>query len=250
MKFNICVAIPIKSSDIGQYKSTVKEALEANPEFIELRFDYMNDINSLTSEFIKELKKLIQTNISVIFTMRSHSEGGQINIIEKERLEIIKRLIEAHPDYLDIEMKSDTAILKEIINLTQRNNVNLIFSSHDFNKTPSYEESKEIVSSFLDKLVNDFQVDTKYVNEFVYKIIFTAQNFDDNLVPLELCKAFSEDNKKIISFCMGKFGIFSRIACVKVGSFLTYASLAETTAPGQIHVKKIRKFYNLIFNNL
>ena len=49
---------------------------------------------------------------------------------------------------------------------------------------------------------------------------------------------------------MGELGIFSRIVCPLAGSFLTYASFEEKTAPGQLNIKKMREIYNLIMNNL
>jgi len=49
---------------------------------------------------------------------------------------------------------------------------------------------------------------------------------------------------------MGELGIFSRIACVLTGSFLTYASLEEKTAPGQINIDEMREIYHLFSNFL
>ncbi len=40
---------------------------------------------------------------------------------------------------------------------------------------------------------------------------------------------------------MGELGIFSRIMCTLAGSFLTYASFEEKTAPGQLNIKKMRE---------
>ena len=45
-------------------------------------------------------------------------------------------MVEAKPDYLDLEIKSDIKILKIITNLAYKNNVDLIFSFHDFEDTP------------------------------------------------------------------------------------------------------------------
>ena len=73
----------------------------------------------------------------------------------------------------------------------------------------------------------------------VLKIIHTANKFSDNFVPLDLCEYYK--NKRIISFCMGNLGIFSRIFCLKAGAFLTYGSIEELTAPGQIKIEEIRK---------
>ncbi|MFW9785828.1 MAG: type I 3-dehydroquinate dehydratase [Candidatus Heimdallarchaeota archaeon] len=52
-----------------------------------------------------------------------------------------------------------------------------------------------------------------------------------------------------MSFCMDDIGIFSRLMCVKLGSFLTYAALDEQTAPGQIHVKIMQELYEIFSNN-
>ena len=89
------------------------------------------------------------------------------------------------------------------------------------------------------------------IKKVIYKIIFTAQVFEDNLVPIKICNSlFEKDkNKSVISFCMGELGIFSRMMCVKAGSFLTYASLGERTAPGQIDIRKMREVLKLLSNN-
>ena len=247
MKFNICVAIPIKSADLKQNETIINKILTENPEFIELRFDYIDNKQGLTRDFVKKLLKIIQPYTRAIFTMRDSSEGGQMDLSNHERMMILETLIKAQPEYLDIEMNSDVDILKQVIKLAVKNKVSLIFSSHDFKKTPSYEKAYEIIDSFLKKLINELKLDDSLVRSSIYKIIFTAQKFEHNVVPLKLCKAFSQKDMKIISFCMEEMGIFSRTSCVNVGSFLTYASLEDKTAPGQINIKKMREIYELLF---
>ncbi len=249
MKFNICVAVPIKSSDLEQNTTIIKKILTENPEFIELRFDYIDNKQKLTREFVEKLLKIIQTNTRAIFTMRDSSEGGQMELNNHERVQILETLIQAQPEYLDIEMNSDMSILKQIISLAVKNKVNLIFSNHDFEETQNYEKTVKIIDSFTNRLKNELKTDSKIVDTSIYKIIFTAQNFEDNLIPLKVCKYFSEKNRKVICFCMGELGIFSRVSCVKSGSFLTYGSFEDKTAPGQINISKMRKFHQLLFNN-
>ena len=249
MKFNICVAVPIKSGDLKQNETRIKQIVKENPEFIEFRFDYIKDIQRITPTFLKDLLNLIKPNISSIFTFRDSSEGGQIEVVQSERLKIITLLIEAQPQYLDIEMNTDRETLRKIINLANNNNVKLIFSYHNFEKTPVYEDGFNIIEKFKEKLLNNYLVDFKIIKKIIYKIIFTAQNFEDNLIPIKICKKFldKEKTKRIICFCMGGLGIFSRITCVKAGSFLTYASLEDRTAPGQINVKLMREIHELLF---
>ena len=94
-------------------------------------------------------------------------------------------------------------------------------------------------------------VDFLSIKESIFKMIFTAQKFEDNLIPMKICRDLLERNKckSVISFCMGELGIFSRIMCVIAGSFLTYASLEERTAPGQINIRNMREILQTVSNN-
>lgn len=251
MKPNICVALPIKSGNVKEKNEIIKKVLESKPDLIEFRFDYIEEISQLTPDFVKGLLNLIKPDVMSIFTFRDPSEGGQCAINQAERLKIINLLIEAHPDYLDIEMNTEIEHLSEIINLANKNEVKLIFSYHDFEKTPSFEAASEIFEGFKDKLLTNHLIDFLTFKGVTFKIIFTAQSFEDNFIPIKLCKVVSEKEKDqgIISFCMGELGVFSRITCVKFGSFLTYGSLEDKTAPGQINIKKIRELHQLLFSN-
>ncbi|MFX1296109.1 MAG: type I 3-dehydroquinate dehydratase [Promethearchaeota archaeon] len=250
MKYNICVAIPIKSGNLEENKEIIGKVLESKPDLIEFRFDYIDDISQLTPDFFKNLLNLISSDILSIFTFRDPAEGGQCVLNEAEHLTIIKLLIEAQPEYLDIEMNTEIEKLREIINFANENKVKLIFSYHDFEKTPSFEVASNIFESFKDKLLGNHLIDFLMFKEIIYKLIFAAQSFEDNFIPIKLCKVISEKEKEqgIISFCMGELGIFSRITCVKFGSFLTYGSLEDKTAPGQLNIKKIRELHQLLFN--
>ena len=247
MKYKICVPIPVKSANISEIKPILDKTIKKAPNLIELRFDYINNVQNLTLDFIKELKNIINPNAPVIFTFRDSSEGGKIKINQKERFKILKMFIEAKPDYIDIEMNAEQNFLYEFINLATQNGVKIIFSYHNFEKTTILDEGIKLIQNFQNKLKKEFSLESKITGKSIYKVIFTAQTFEDNLTPLKLCKYFSKNNREVISFCMGEIGIFSRITCVKFGSFMTYGSLDEKTAPGQIKIEKIREYYNLLF---
>jgi 3-dehydroquinate dehydratase type I len=155
-------------------------------------------------------------------------------------------IIESKPEYLDIEINSTDKILGEVIPLASNNKVRLIYSFHDFEKTPNYTEASKILENFLNKLKTEFLVDQKMIERSIFKLIFTAQSFEDNFIPLQLCKLKSSKKLCLISFCMGDLGLFSRILCIFSNSFLTYSSFKEKTAPGQINISALREILNLI----
>ncbi|MFX1575308.1 MAG: type I 3-dehydroquinate dehydratase [Promethearchaeota archaeon] len=247
---NICIPIPINTSQLDENITSIRKILAENPEFIEFRFDFIDNVEELTSEFISKLIKSINTDVSTIFTFRDYSEGGHNQISIDKHSSLMKSLIEAQPDYIDIELRSNIMLLNQIINYAIINRVKIIFSYHNLETTPPYQEALNLINSLKNKIINECSPNLNDLQDIIYKFIFTAQTFEDNLVVLNLCKYFREKNQKIISFCMGELGIFSRIVCTLTGSFLTFASLEKTTAPGQLNIKKMKEFYRLISINL
>ena len=250
MKYNICVPIPVKSLNVSEITPTIDKVINFNPNFIELRLDYISDIQKITKDFIVNLINRIQPKIPVICTLRDISEGGKNEIDDNERLQIIKRLIESEPRYLDIEINTESNMLSEIISLASQHEVTLIFSFHDFEKTPTYADAIKILEDTFKKFKNKLLIDQKTIENCIFKLIFTAQTFEDNLVPLELCKTKSSKKLRLISFCMGDLGLFSRILCIFSNSFLTYSSYSEKTAPGQINITKLREILSFLNFNI
>jgi 3-dehydroquinate dehydratase type I len=245
MKSNICVPIPIKSADILEFKTRIEKVIEYNPDLIELRYDYINDPKLITKKFAKNLMDNITPRIPVIITFRNHNEGGQMKIKEIARFNIFKILVLSQPNYLDIEMSTEKKFLSELIDLANQNDVKLIFSHHNFKETPSYDHIEAQIQEFLKKLKLEFGFNSGMLEKTILKLIFKANSFRDNLILLKLCKEFSENKINIISFCMGNLGIYSRILCVLNGSYLTYGSIVEETAPGQPKINDIREALSL-----
>ncbi len=246
MNYNICIAIRVKSAKLGEIKTLLDKGIKKKPNFIELRFDYIDNVQSLSLKFVKDVLNIINHRIPVVFTFRNSLEGGQSNISQKERFKILKMFIEAKPEYIDIEMSTPENFLYNFITLASQNGVDLILSYHNFEKTNDLEEIITFITNFNDKLDQNVTLKSEIDLKIVYKAIFTAQTFKDNLIPLKLCKYFANFPRKLISFCMGTTGIFSRIMCVIVGSLLTYASIEEKTAPGQINIDDMREIYKFI----
>ncbi len=243
---NICIPVPVETNEIHQLKKKIDEILKLGPNIIEFRLDYIKDIESLTLNFLKELLNLIGVKIPVILTFRKFSEGGKLDIADKKRFDIINQVINLSPTYVDIEMDNDDEFLQNAIKKASNKNVKIIFSYHNFDKTPDYETVIEILSKFkakFDKLTVNLE---KSPSNYLIKLIFYAKNFEDNIIPLRICRELGTENQKIISFCMGELGILSRIFCLKAGSYLTYGSYKEQTAPGQISITTIREILKYV----
>ncbi|MFX1477976.1 MAG: type I 3-dehydroquinate dehydratase [Promethearchaeota archaeon] len=246
MKYKICVPIPIKSVSISANINLINNVKDLNPNLIELRLDYIEDFQYITKDFIASLLVHIQPKIPVICTFRDSSEGGQAKVNVNDRVKLLKTIIEAHPTYIDLEMHIDNHILGELIQLASQINTKIIYSYHNFEKTPSFNEMSNLLDTFLYRLKNQFRINTKTLEESIFKLIFMAKTFEDNLIPLKLCKIKSSKELRLISFCMGDLGLFSRIFCNFSGSFLTFSSIQDKTAPGQININGLREILQLL----
>lgn len=240
----ICLALPIKTGKLNQIEQLISEVLEEKPDLIELRFDYIDDVSHITHSLLKKLLDL--TEIPFIFTFRSKLEGGHIELPDSERLAILETLIHTKPQYIDIELKSSLDLLQEVLILCKSEKVSPILSYHNFRGTDSINEAIQLIENCKKKISPILKSSQDPPLPLIFKLIFTATQFEDNLIPLKLCKRVQNKNHKVISFCMGELGLFSRVICVRAGSYLTYASLHEKTAPGQIGIEKLKEIYSVI----
>ncbi|WP_461863132.1 type I 3-dehydroquinate dehydratase [Thermococcus sp.] len=166
-------------------------------------------------EGIERLKPFAE---KLIVTVRSKEEGGFREISDEERLELFGEFMRIKPAFVDIEFKS--AISKNVIELAKGKEVGVIISYHDFDKTPDFEELRELLKE-MKKLKAD-----------VIKIVTFARRYLDNVSIIKLYEC--EEN--LIAFCMGEKGKLSRAFSLVLSPF-TYASLGEASAPGQLSIE-------------
>ena len=118
---------------------------------------------------------------------------------------------------------------KKLASYLKKSKCKLLISWHDFKKTPNESQLK----SRLKKM-------EKFSN--VVKIVTVAKNVSDASRLLSLYSVKSKN--KMVAFCMGDQGKFSRILCLDLGSPFTYVSLGKAIAPGQFSVDEIKSLEN------
>ena len=216
MKYRTCVSIGEKSP--RKLKTILKEALSRS-DFAEIRFDYLkkSDIPLVLEDNKKNLSKCV-------CTLRPKNEGGQFSGSENERKAILRLIAEYSPFLLDVEFNTIQKD-KKLASYLKKTKCKLLISWHDFKKTPNHTQLKSRfckMSKFSD----------------VIKIVTVAKDVSDASRLLSLYSIKSK--KKIVGFCMGEQGKFSRILCLHLGSPFTYVSLGKAIAPGQFSLNEIK----------
>lgn len=204
--------------------SDLKAVEEVEPfvDLFEVRIDL---IGNDWQELVKQLKK------PWIACNRSADEGGKGAKDDVRRIEELLRATELGADIVDIELR--TRNLEEVIPIIKKK-AKCLLSFHELERTPPLDEMREIVQRQL------------AAGADICKMITTAQRFEDNLTVLQLISEFPKT--KIVSFAMGDLGLLSRILCLMVGGYFTYASIKKgrESAPGQITAGELRKLYKMM----
>lgn len=210
-------------------------------DVFELRLDYLlnsntKDSNNIIDNYLLDVLSKIQK--PVIFTLRSSKDYGFFTGDEQSRLELIIKLCNLKPEYIDLEHYIDNDFVEEIrCNYPE---INIIRSYHDYE---GWSDSK--INLVVEQLVNKPDI----LDKTVYKIISYARSGLDCIKSADLVGRLKQlnSNIKITSHCMGELGLPSRILGVIAGNYFTYVNLSDKnidSAPGVINIKELLEVYN------
>ena len=166
----------------------------------------------------------------LVFTLRTRSEGGQIELSSEEYVQMIKEVAQLYqPDYIDFEYFSYKNVFDQMLDFP-----NLVLSYHNFQETP--ENLMEILSELTS------------LNPKVVKIAVMANTEQDVLDLMNFTRGFKTLNpeQESVTISMGKVGKVSRITSDVTGSSWSFASLDEASAPGQISLSSMKKIRELL----
>lgn len=226
----IAVLITGKSSDdiIKQAKTIMSSN---NTDLIEWRIDFFDQVED-AEKLVETAKKLrqVMSEMPLLTTFRTHFEGGVKKLSEEEYFDICRVLIkEKATDLLDLELFRKTSKLKEIIAEAHENNIYIIMSNHDFDKTPETSELERRLT-----LMKTYGAD-------IAKIAVMPNSARDVLYLL-----LATDNMKyklncpLITMAMGDLGKVTRISGEVFGSCLTFGTVGDASAPGQIESTNLK----------
>lgn len=207
----ICISI----SELSQ----LNPVFDKGAELIELRLDLM-------ASHPLEIFPKIPAGIKTVATCRPGIYS------EKERIALLIASIELGASYVDLELESKEAFVREIMQSMEKTSCEAIFSHHDFTGTPAPKDLR----NKLEECYNRGGV--------LAKIATMVHSRED---ALNLLSLHSFPGRKVI-LGMGPEGRITRVAAPLLGSEFTFASPGEggETAPGQMNAEQLQTIYNII----
>ncbi len=206
------LAVAIVASDAADALAQAR-SLPSDVTLVEYRLDMMTTID------VQALAE--QTPLPAIFTCRPVSQGGGFDGPETERRVILKQALTAG-GVVDIEMEALPALAPFIVDPAR-----VIGSHHDFGgMLRGWGE--------LSRRIRD-------LGAGVAKLVGMAASEADALPPLAW---LAHEDRPAIAIAMGPAGVATRLLAPRFpAAFLTFASLAVTSAPGQINVREFVERY-------
>ena len=243
------VAVPIVSTHPADIIEECESLKDLPCDMVEWRADYylsaIEDLDGYLSDmngYLDMVKILDDMNYiadekPLIFTVRSKSQGGQVQV-SRTQLESIYGIAAETKlvDFIDIEMmdkdgKIHEDWLRQQIEEAHEHGVKVILSHHDTDKMPAPAELIELV-----RQMHSLGAD-------ICKVAAMAADKTDTENLLKVTAYLTNnDIGPVVMIAMGGAGMASRVAAGKYGSCITFASGKGNSAPGQADTYTMKKW--------
>jgi 3-dehydroquinate dehydratase-1 len=207
------VVVSISRSSVDD----VALATALGADAVEIRVDL---IQGDARDFLSALRQ--RFHIPLIVTNRCAAEGGGWKGGEEQRVKVIRELLPL-ADAVDIELASP--LREAVVSEAKRLGKTVIISSHDFKHTPPPSELKQLLEA------------EHRAGGDISKLAVTPLSPRD---VLNLLQAGVDADFPVCVIAMGKLGRHTRVIGGLYGSVLTYASLGDSVAPGQLRVDALK----------
>jgi 3-dehydroquinate dehydratase I len=210
-------------------------------DVLEWRVDHFTQVDNILA--VKQVAKKITDllpNKPLLFTFRTANEGGVKAWPLSSYIQLNKDMACSGLVYrIDVEAFIGDDYVKDIIDIAHNNQVFVVASNHDFEKTPP---KSEIINRL--KKMQDLGAD-------IPKIAVMPQTTDDVLTLLAATTEMNEKYaiKPIVTMSMAGLGVISRIAGTTFGSAMTFGAAKNASAPGQLDVNQLRYILDALYLN-
>ena len=219
------IAVPVMGETVNDVLVMLEQANESQTDVIEWRVDYLTDPGELQASQMQTIA--FNADKPLIVTWRTTAEGGQEDFDSIAYHWVYQLAIASRVAAVDVEV----SLLEEVgdvVEDAQSQGITVIGSRHYFDATPADldAELQSMVATPVD----------------VVKLAVMPNDSGDVQRLLDATKVANQA-KPLITMAMGELGQRSRFEGYQYGSQLTFASLGESSAPGQPSVGELQNYY-------
>lgn len=219
------IVVPIMLTELAELEKVSVSDYRA-ADIVEWRADFLSadEILEMAPKFFEKFKES-----KILFTLRTVREGGNIQVSEKKYLQILQEILTYNPAYIDVEFFTHGPSFAALKDFRDK----MVLSYHNFDEVPS---------DLTNRLIKMHEEGTAFV-----KVAVMPERECDVLDLLQITRDMTlEYGDHFISMAMGDLGRLSRISGYLTGSCWTFASLENSSAPGQISLKETEYILDIL----
>ena len=240
IQINTCaICVPIVGPTVEDILSQVQEAVQAKVDLIELRPDmWMKGSHLHEEEYIPTIVNLVEDlhyrykKMPILFTWRTLAEGGETLLSNENYCNLLQAIVNQNVvDAVDVELFAYTDRIGQIIKEAHHQNIQTVMSYHNLQSTPKLE----ILHGYAERMIS--------AGASVIKFALMPTTSDDVLSVLQFTKELTERYPQLprITMSMGQLGQMTRTCGNVFGNCLTFGTLGQASAPGQVDVNILQQ---------
>ncbi len=238
------ICVPVTGRTKTDILNQTRALLPAKPDLVEWRVDYLPDLFVKSddegtvcvapgiSDILDEMAGILGA-IPILFTFRTRREGGEQELNGEKYVTLLKWAAEQEDvKIIDVEARKPDVDAEILVKDIHAQGCKVIASSHNFAKTPKRSELHRIFD-LLDRTGAD-----------VLKVAVMPKNRKDVMKLIDV--TFEEQETRtcpIVTMSMGDLGRISRISGGLTGSAVTFGTVGDASAPGQLSVQDLRYIF-------
>lgn len=236
------VIVPLVGRTDEELVEEAKYVKGLNPDVIEWRVDLYDQVEDLQAvkNMLFTLRRMFEKN-KLLFTFRSHKEGGEKEISWDDYVKLNCMAIGTKCiDFCDVELFIDDQYKLPILDEANKENVFVVMSNHDFEKTPPKEELLQRLEQMKEYGAN------------ILKIAVMPRSVSDVITLMDVTNTFKTIHRDqiLITMAMGKLGVITRLAGEVFGSSFTFAAGKGASAPGQIPAGELKTVLEILHRRM
>lgn len=224
------ICVPILGETEEEILHKAKEVKDLCVDMIEWRGDFYQDIleQGRVNQLLSQLRMILEDKV-LLFTFRTKKEGGEREITTSQYVTMNKGVMNSgQVDLIDVELFTGADEVRQLVEFARENQVKVIISNHDFEKTPPKNEMLKRMEEM------------KNLGGDIIKIAVMPHTSLDVLELLTVTNEASQVFKiPVITMSMSSLGMISRVSGETFGSAVTFGAHGDVSAPGQIPVDEL-----------
>lgn len=226
------VIVSVMGSTLGEMRESVRQALAAGAQILELRADSLSGMTTpgdaiAACSFVRREAG----DAPVLFTLRTKRDGGAgVEDVEAYEQMLMMVIQSGVCEAVDVELSAGKDVFSRLAWEARMRGVSIVGSSHEFGEI----EDVKLAGRWL-------QMQAALGADVCKAAVMPHSREEAFLLMAEMARAGETLHVPHVAIVMGEMGAASRVCAASLGSCMTFGAAGKKSAPGQIQAGKLRE---------